>query len=93
MVTTSSITSPTDHVRALESGRTIAWATATHGGTPLGWVWRYDIRPAAHGAAVTLTYDWTDTPPDNISRFGVPLADTDSLARSLKLLSRACGAS
>jgi uncharacterized protein YqeY/uncharacterized protein YndB with AHSA1/START domain len=81
-----------NHVCALEPGRAIAWATATHGGAPLGWFWRYDVTPVAEGAAVTLTYDWTSTPPENIGRFGVPLADADGLGRSLKLLSEACGA-
>ena len=82
-----------NHVCALEPGRTIAWATATHGGAPLGWLWRYDVEPAAEGVTVTLTYDWTNTPPENITRFGVPLVDTAGLTRSLQLLSRACGAS
>jgi hypothetical protein len=80
-----------NHVCALEPGRTIAWATATHGGAPLGWFWRYDVEPAAEGAAVTLTYDWTNTPPENVARFGVPLVDTAGLTRSLQLLSRAYG--
>jgi Polyketide cyclase / dehydrase and lipid transport len=81
-----------NHVCALEPGRAIAWATATHRGAPLGWLWRYDVKPVAEGAAVTLTYDWTGTPPENVRRFGVPLADADGLARSLQLLARACGA-
>lgn len=81
-----------NHVTALEQPRAVAWATATHGGQPLGWLWRYDVEPAPDGAAVTLTYDWTQTPPDNATRFGVPLVDADGLARSLQLLSRACQA-
>jgi hypothetical protein len=82
-----------NHVCALEPGCTIAWATATHGGAPLGWLWRYDVRPVTEGAAVTLTYDWTSTPPENVRRFGVPLVDAHGLARSLQLLSAVCGAS
>jgi hypothetical protein len=81
-----------NHVCAFEPGRAIAWATAAHGGAPLGWFWRYDVEPAAGGAAVTLTYDWTNTPPDNVRRFGVPLADAESLTRSLELLFCACEA-
>jgi hypothetical protein len=79
-----------NHVCVFDPGRAIAWATAAHGGAPLGWFWRYDVEPVADGATVTLTYDWTDTPPDNVSRFGVPVADAEALARSLELLSRAC---
>jgi uncharacterized protein YndB with AHSA1/START domain len=81
-----------NHVCALEPGRAIAWATATHGGAPLGWFWRYDVKPVADGADVTLTYDWASTPPENVKRFGVPLVDADGLAQSLRLLSGACGA-
>jgi uncharacterized protein YndB with AHSA1/START domain len=79
-----------NHVTALVPARAIAWATATRGGAPLGWLWRYDVEPAAHGAAVTLTYDWTNTAINNIRRFGVPLVDADGLATSLELLRQAC---
>lgn len=81
-----------NHVRVIEPGQAIAWATATRGGPPLGWLWRYDVAAVADGTAVTLTYDWTSTPPENVSRFGVPLADADGLSRSLQLLARACDA-
>ena len=81
-----------NHVIAFEPPCTVAWATAAHGGGPLGWLWRYDLEPSAHGTAVTLTYDWTDTAPENIRRFGVPLTNTDGLTRSLELLSQACKA-
>ena len=81
-----------NHVIVFEPPRAVAWATATDGGGPLGWQWRYDVEPAVDGAAVTLTYDWTDAPPENIRRFGVPLTDSDGLTRSLELLSRACKA-
>jgi uncharacterized protein YndB with AHSA1/START domain len=81
-----------NHVIALEPPRAVAWATATHDGDPLGWLWRYDVEPVAAGATVTLTYDWTDTPPENIRRFGVPLTSAQDLAESLRLLSEACRA-
>lgn len=81
-----------NHVCVLEPGQAIGWATATHGGAPLGWQWRYDIEPVTDGTAVSLTYDWTDTPPENARRFGVPLVDADGLARSLQLLAQACAA-
>jgi uncharacterized protein YndB with AHSA1/START domain len=79
-----------NHVRVIEPGHTISWATAIHGGPPLGWLWRYGVKPVAGGTAVTLTCDWTGTPPENVSRFGVPLTDTGGLGRSLRLLARAC---
>lgn len=78
-----------NHVVAFEPPRTIGWATAPHGGEPLGWIWRYDIVPAPGGAAVTLTYDWAECPPENVSRFGVPLTDAEGLTRSLHLLAEA----
>jgi len=40
-----------------------------------------------------LAYDLAEAPPENVRRFGVPLTDTDGLARSLRLLSEACTAS
>jgi uncharacterized protein YndB with AHSA1/START domain len=81
-----------NHVITFEPPHTVAWVTATHNGEPLGWQWRYDVEPAADGAAVTLTYDWAEAPPENVRRFGVPLTDADGLARSLQLLSEACTA-
>jgi uncharacterized protein YndB with AHSA1/START domain len=81
-----------NHVIAFEPPRVVAWATAAHDGEPLGWLWRYDVEPVAGGAAVTLTYDWTDAPPENIKRFGLPLMDIEGLAGSLQLLSEACRA-
>lgn len=82
-----------NHVVTFDPPHAVAWAPAAHDGEPLGWLWRYDVEPAADGAAVTLTYDWAGAPPENIKRFGVPLTDTDGLARSLQLLSEACTAS
>ncbi len=82
-----------NHVCAFEPNRAVAWATAAHGGAALGWLWRYEVEHVADGAAVTLAYDWSHTPSGNVRRFGVPLVDADGLARSLLLLSRACGGS
>jgi hypothetical protein len=50
------------------------------------------VEPTPDGAIVTLTYDWTGTPEDNLRRFGVPLTDADGLSRSLELLAQACKA-
>lgn len=38
-----------------------------------GWFWRYDLVPAAgSGTRVTLTYDWSQTPPPVRERFQFP---------------------
>lgn len=70
--------------------RTIAWTTAVHGGSPLGWTWRYDLAPTGGGTRVRLTYDWSDAPAATIRRFGVPLVGPDRLAESLRLLAALC---
>lgn len=81
-----------NHVLLLDPGVSIAWATALPGGPPLGWSWRYDLDDAADGTHVRLTYDWTGTPPENIGRFGVPLADPTTLTLSLERLAHALSA-
>lgn len=70
--------------------RAITWATALPGQQPLGWTWTYDLIAKGPNTRVTLTYDWTETSPENIKRFGVPLTDEHGLAASLRLLARAC---
>lgn len=57
-------------------------------GAPLGWSWRYDLKDAESGTSVRLTHDWTGTCPENLARFGVPLADPTTLALSLDRLAR-----
>jgi hypothetical protein len=64
-----------NHVMVLTPVRAIAWATATRGGAPLGWLWRYDLEAADDGVTILLTYDWTSTAPETIRRFGVSLVD------------------
>jgi hypothetical protein len=79
-----------NHVTVLDEQRCVEWAVASHGKPPFGWRWRYDLEPT--GAAktrVTLTYDWTDTPQETMSQFGVPLVTEDQLAASLSLLAKA----
>lgn len=78
-----------NRVTALEEPRVIEWATATHEGPLLGWFWRYELEPADAGTRVTLIYDWSATPQDNIDRFGVPLVDESGLGASLALLTQA----
>jgi uncharacterized protein YndB with AHSA1/START domain len=79
-----------NHVTVCEPPHRIAWATATEGGAPLGWFWRYDLDLTPVGTRVTLTYDWTDAPAADRRRFGVPLVTEDDLERSLRLLARIC---
>lgn len=82
-----------NHLTRYEPGRAIAWATATRGGVPLGWTWCYELAEEPgdpNRTRVRLTYDWTDTPEENVHRFGVPLTDERGLAQSLELLDRAC---
>lgn len=78
-----------NYITDLAPGRSIAWATATKGGSQLGWVWRYDLLEVPGGTQVTLTYDWSSASPENRARFGVPLTDQGGLTRSLDLLAAA----
>lgn len=81
-----------NHVVSLDPGVCFAWATALPGGPPLGWTWRYDLTDGPDGTNVRLSYDWTEAPAHNIARFGVPLADPASLARSLDRLAHTMAA-
>jgi hypothetical protein len=74
-------------VTRLEPLRCVEWAVAPAGGEPLGWRWRYELRPfGSGGTEVTLVYDWAGTPVENVRRFGVPLFTEADLAASLGLL-------
>lgn len=64
-----------NHVVAYEPGRVLAWATALPDGAPLAWIWTYELTDESPRTRVRLSYDWTDTPEENIRRFGVPLTD------------------
>ena len=75
-----------NHVTAYHPPRRIAWATATRGGAPLGWTWRYDVEAAAGGTLVRLTYDWSDTTPATMKHYGVPIMDSEDLRDSLRRL-------
>lgn len=79
-----------NHVVAYEPGRVLAWATALPDGAPLGWTWKYELTVESPWTRVRLTYDWRNTPEENIRRFGVPLTNDQGLARSLELLELAC---
>ena len=81
-----------NHVTVFKPLRSLAWMTATQGGPPLGWVWRYDLTAADDDAVlVSLTYDWTTTPAENVQKFGVPLVDAAGIDRSLHRLAQLVG--
>ncbi|OBA60978.1 polyketide cyclase [Mycobacterium sp. 1100029.7] len=51
-----------------------------------GWIWRYDLEPADAGRTeVTLTYDWSQVPPDRRG-IGFPPFPHEHLDNSLKHL-------
>lgn len=79
-----------NHVTEYSPDRAIAWATAVHGGSPLGWTWRYELEPVDEGTQVQFTYDWTGTSAENIRHFGVPIVGRDQLAESLRRLAAIC---
>lgn len=78
-----------NHITIWEPPTRISWATALPDGQPLGWTWTYELQHDRDQTIAILIYDWTQTPDDVIRRFGVPLADERSLARSLALLANA----
>jgi hypothetical protein len=52
-----------------------------------GWFWRYDLEPVEPAqAAVTLTYDWSQVPPETREHIGFPPFEYTHLENSLKHL-------
>jgi hypothetical protein len=81
-------------VTEFDNDRTIGWLpgqlddAGKH--APGGWWWRYDLSPDEHGTAVTLTYDWTDTPQEFADQIGgMPPFAIDFIEQSLESLERA----
>lgn len=88
-------------VTAFVPDRTIAWVPGQKDDDGVmgygGWVWRYDLAPDGDGTAVTLTYDWYDTPQAIRDELGVefpPLPDgfLDTSLASLEAALRPAGA-
>jgi hypothetical protein len=80
-------------VNVFEEDRAIAWMPGVlddaGGHSPGGWFWRYDLAPNGDSTDVTLTYDWSGTPPDFRERVGkMPIFAEDYLAASLATLER-----
>lgn len=83
-----------NEVTEFEPDRVIAWmpGTTTDEGRLQtgGWTWHYRLEPTDGGTAVTLTYDWSRTPPQ--TRAGLPALPPFGrgfLHRSLDALERA----
>ena len=72
-----------DHrVDAFEHNRLIGWTVAPVDGDPLGWSWRFELRPIEDKkkrTEVTLTYDWSKVSDENAARFGIPDHDAADL--------------
>jgi hypothetical protein len=81
-----------NHVTAYTPNRSIAWQVAPVDGEPLGWRWQWELEPKGEDrTTVSLTYDWTGTPPENVAKYGVPMFDERDLTKSLALLESAVG--
>jgi len=86
-----------NRVEVVDPPRAIAWQPGQGpdergflmGGTERrfgGWIWRYDLEPAAPGRTrVTLTYDWSGVPPQR-SDIEFPPFEPQHLDNSLKNL-------
>ena len=55
---------------------------------PGGWVWRYDLAPAASGTEVTLTYDWSAVSAAVREYISFPPFPVDHLVGSLSHLAK-----
>ncbi|MFC7465567.1 SRPBCC family protein [Brachybacterium sp. GCM10030252] len=78
-------------VTLLEPERAIAWEPSQYGADGTlqggGWIWRYDLEPVAEGTRVSLTYDWSATPPEVAAAIGgMPAVGPDHLEASLASL-------
>jgi uncharacterized protein YndB with AHSA1/START domain len=77
-----------NQVRSLDPSRAISWATGTEDARGRlsfgGWIWRYDLAPAADGGTqVRLTYDWSDATPQAREVLHFPPFGVDHLVESL----------
>lgn len=77
----------TNLVRVFEPPRAIAWEPGQAGPDGEisygGWIWRYDLTPAADGTDVTLTYDWSGVPAETREHIGFPPFESSHLENSL----------
>jgi len=80
-----------NEVRELDPSRAISWATGTEDAEGRlsfgGWIWRYDLAPAAGGGTqVRLTYDWSGATPKARAVLDFPPFDVTHLENSLRHL-------
>nr|WP_236808175.1 polyketide cyclase [Amycolatopsis albispora] len=82
-------------VAVIDAPRTIGWLTGyrkDNGELEFGgWIWRYDLAPGPDGTEVTLTYDWSATPPSVRERIQFPPFGPDHLINSLHHLAELAG--
>jgi hypothetical protein len=80
------------HVDAFKHNRLIGWRVVPVDGDPGGWSWRFELTPIEDKkkrTEVALTYDWSETSPENIARFGIPDHDAADLEACLTRLAGA----
>ncbi len=80
-----------NQVRELDPSRAISWATGTEDAEGRlsfgGWIWRYDLAPAADGGTqVRLTYDWSGATPKARTILDFPPFGVEHLENSLRHL-------
>ncbi|MGY2876739.1 hypothetical protein ACVW00_003929 [Marmoricola sp. URHA0025 HA25] len=83
----------TEHqVDAFKHNRLIGWRVVPVDGDPGGWSWRFELTPIEDRkkrTEVALTYDWSQTSPENVARFGIPDHDAADLEACLTRLASA----
>jgi hypothetical protein len=77
-----------NQVQVLDRPNAISWKPGYDTGDGTlgfgGWIWRYDLMPAApHGTAVTLSYDWSAVPGSVREHIFFPPFPPDHLSNSL----------
>jgi uncharacterized protein YndB with AHSA1/START domain len=77
-------------VRVFEPARAIAWEPCQEGADGEldhgGWIWRYDLTPAADQTQVTLTYDWSAVARETREYIQFPPFEKSHLENSLSHL-------
>jgi hypothetical protein len=69
-------------VDAFQHNRLIGWHVQPTEGDGTGWSWRFELTPLEgkkKRTEVALTYDWSQTSPENASRYGIPDRDAVDL--------------
>jgi hypothetical protein len=76
-------------VDVFKHNRLIGWLVVPVDGGPGGWSWRFELTPIEgkkKRTEVTLTYDWSQTSPEDTARFGIPDHDAADLEACLARL-------